>query len=459
MTKLGRATETDKQPRVALLPWGNVIEDWLVTTGLSLESFLTDFTGSWMFGYADALRRSGVQTVIVCFSSEVSDPRHVAHPPSGATIVVLPAPWIFKLLRRVMRDPYGATVRHVFGESRGWYRLLAPMLFLLKEAAPYLSIRPLVLRRELRRQRCNAILCQEYESPRFDVCVVIGRAMGLPVFASFQGGDYQVGKLERLIRPLTIRRAHGLVIAAQRELERVKERYGLASKKLAHIANPIDLDVWKPGDRHEARKLLSIPANARVVAWHGRVSIGQKALDVLLDAWQLVRSREQMSPLRLLLVGSGQDAGELRQKIQAIGEDDIVWIDQFISDRATVAQYLSAADVYVFPSRHEGFAVALIEAMGCGLPVVATDANGVQDVLGGGEVDGGVVVPRDDPQALAQALGRVLGDDLLGRKLGQQARERVEECCSQEAVGRRLARFLFPSMAQQGASNPDNALS
>ena len=67
---------------------------------------------------------------------------------------------------------------------------------------------------------------------------------------------------------------------------------------------------------------------------------------------------------------------------------------------------LSAADVYVFPSRHEGLPVAPLEAMACGLPVVAADATGVEDVVG----DTGLVVPRGDVDALAVALDDLLAD-------------------------------------------------
>jgi starch synthase len=120
----------------------------------------------------------------------------------------------------------------------------------------------------------------------------------------------------------------------------------------------------------------------------------------------------------------------------------VLWVDQFVHDRAILRRYLSAADVYVFPSRHEGFPVAPLEAMACGLPVVAADATGVPDIFEGGEASGGLLVPRGDAAALAQALGRVLDDQTLGRELGARARRRVESCFSLESVGKHLRAFL-----------------
>ena len=144
-----------------------------------------------------------------------------------------------------------------------------------------------------------------------------------------------------------------------------------------------------------------------------------------------------------MLVGTGRNTGELRRR--ADQDPSIRWIDRYVLDREELWRYLSAADVYTLPSRHEGFAVAPIEAMACGLPVVAADASGVADLLGSGDEGGGIIVPREAPAALASALLRVLGDPGWAHELGARARRRAEERFSLEVVGGSLRDFMFPS--------------
>lgn len=435
---------TQLRPTIALLHWGDLIEDFLDTIGVSFESFCNEMTGGWLFGYIDALRLAGVRTVLFCISAQVTEPMRYIHKPTGATIGVLPAPKIYNLARQQMLNPYGWTLEEVFGEVRGVNRHL---LAILRDISPYLATPLQLLTRELRREGCQAILCQEYEYARFDACVLLGQLMRLPVFATFQGGDFQLSRLERPLRPLSLQACAGLIVATQTEVQRVQEHYGVPSTKIAQIFNPLDVATWKAMDRNEARAALGIPLDAQVVVNHGRIDIQRKGLDVLLEAWEQVYRDRPDKDLRLLLVGTGSDAEKLRDRIATMQLQGVIWVDEYVRDRTAIRRYLSAADVYTLPSRHEGFPVAPIEAMACGLPVVAADAPGVPDIFEGGEASGGLVVPRGDAAALALALGRILDNKDWGRHLGELARKRAENCFSLEAIGTQLHNFLLKPKA------------
>ncbi len=201
---------------------------------------------------------------------------------------------------------------------------------------------------------------------------------------SFQGGDRSLSVLERILRGSAIRACDGLIIGSRSEAKRVRSRYRVTPEKTVRIFNPLDTRTWMPKPRGEARTALGIPPDAQVVTWHGRVEIRRKGLDVLLDAWARVCGEKPETDVRLLLVGSGNDVRELDRLIADRALRGVHWLKGYIRDRGTIRDYLSAADLYVLASRVEGFPVAPIEAMACGLPVVATDVPGVADIFADG---------------------------------------------------------------------------
>jgi glycosyltransferase involved in cell wall biosynthesis len=430
------------RPTVALLNWGHVIEDFLDLNRLSLEAFTREFTGSWMFGYVEALEAADVRTLLVCVSRGVDEVTRTVHTPTGTDLLLMPAPKSYRVLRKGMANPYGRTVGNTFRGPRAVRLLLYPLLALLKEGAPYLSTPVWKLARELKRDDCEALLCQEYEFPRFDVCVLLGRLTKRRVFAVFQGGDYQRWKLERVTRRVSTRACDGLVIASSAEVQRVRDRYGVDPRRIRQIGNPIDTKTWCPGDVVAARRALGIPAQARVAAWHGRVQLPKKGLDILVDAWARVCAERPDAELRLLLIGSGADTEAVRSRLDGYGLRNVVWVERYLHDRSAIRDLLVAADVYAFSSRHEGFPVALIEAMACGLPVVATDVGGVRDILAAGERSGGIVVPPRDPVGFAAALGRLLDDESLTKTLAELSRQRAEQF-GFATIGRELRSFFF----------------
>jgi starch synthase len=248
--------------------------------------------------------------------------------------------------------------------------------------------------------------------------------------------------LERLIRPRALRAAQGLIISSDGEAARVAERYGVDPEKIWRIPNPIDLDLWRPINRDEARRELGLSPQTRIVVCHGRIQMHHKGLDVLLDAWERICASSGGRDSRLLLIGSGSDDAILRERLERLGSCSIQWIEQYELDRKVMRRYLCAADLYVLASRAEGFPVAPLEAMGCGLPIIASDIPSMRTILRDGSDSGGLIVPPEDPGALAKALQRFLDDPDLRRDLGRKARRNVEERFSIESVGGQLDRML-----------------
>ncbi|MGW6979495.1 glycosyltransferase family 4 protein [Streptomyces sp. NPDC054932] len=187
------------------------------------------------------------------------------------------------------------------------------------------------------------------------------------------------------------------------------------------IRNGVDLDHFRPGgpdpdrDRDRARAelplLAGLPAGTQLAVCVGRIC-PQKGQDILLRAWPELLST--VPGARLALVGDGPDTERLRRT----APPGVL----FAGAAADIRPWLRAADLVVLPSRWEGMALAPLEAMACGRPVLVCDVSGARESLPPGH-GRQCLVPPEDPTALAQALGRLLAEPRLLAELGEQARQ------------------------------------
>lgn len=155
------------------------------------------------------------------------------------------------------------------------------------------------------------------------------------------------------------------------------------------------------------------PSPGFVVGSVGRLD-RQKGLDVLVDA--LPSIPEAFA----LLVGDGPEREELLRRAAAAGVAERVRVTGW---RENARDFLTALDVFVLPSRFEGFPQAVVEAMLAERPVVASDVGSVSEAVIHGET--GFLVPPDDPPALVEAVRRLRDDPELRRELGRRGRARA----------------------------------
>ncbi|MGI4842935.1 MAG: TIGR03088 family PEP-CTERM/XrtA system glycosyltransferase [Janthinobacterium lividum] len=157
---------------------------------------------------------------------------------------------------------------------------------------------------------------------------------------------------------------------------------------------------------------------------------------------------EQRERLRLSIVGDGPLMGALREQVASLGLQDVVWLP---GARADVAALLHGFSLFALPSLAEGTPVSMLEAMACGLPVVASNVGGIPEVVTDG-VEGSLV-PVEDTEALARALASYVRDPALRRQRGEAARARVEAAFSMRAM---LAEYgkLYDRLCRQKIRQP-----
>lgn len=149
----------------------------------------------------------------------------------------------------------------------------------------------------------------------------------------------------------------------------------------------------------------------------------------VLDVVEVFERVRRQVPTRLLMVGDGPDRGKIEQRCREHGLcDDIT----FVGSLPLIEEVLTGADVFLLPSETESFGLSALEAMSCEVPVIATNAGGLPEVVVSGET--GFLCPVSDVDAMAAAAVRLLQDEPLRRAMGEAGRRRAVESFSQDVI-------------------------
>lgn len=244
------------------------------------------------------------------------------------------------------------------------------------------------------------------------------------------------GWLKRRLLARAYRTASRAVAVSQGVREGMSQFYGLRPDRIAVLPNFIDL-------AEVDRRAAESPAVLRGSAEEFRiVAIGrlheQKGHRFLLQTIDRLVNRDGRKSLRLDLLGQGPLAAELREFVRAKQLDGVV---HFAGFQANPLAWLQQADLFCLPSLFEGLPLALLEAMACGVPVVASDCpSGPREVLDGGRY--GRLVPPADPDALAAAITDAIEHRHAWQATARDARRRIEAEYSLPVGSQRLERLL-----------------
>ena len=201
---------------------------------------------------------------------------------------------------------------------------------------------------------------------------------------------------------------------------------GAPASKISVIASAVDSEALRPRRvRDDVRRELGTPAEQPAILALARL-VPRKGIDVLVNALAIL-ARDGLAA-ELWIAGDGPEEGALKALVSKLGLDGI----RFLGRRTDVADLLGACDVVAVPSRLEGLGVAALEAMAAGRPVVASAVGGLAEAVVHGCT--GLLVPPDDPAALANALDQLIRDPALREALGGAGPQRVAEGFSAEQM-------------------------
>jgi len=236
----------------------------------------------------------------------------------------------------------------------------------------------------------------------------------------------------------SLARARRIVAVSEATARDLRFHFPDTAERIRVVPEGVD-PVFRPATEDrvaELRKELGAPGG--YLLYVGTLE-PRKNVETLLDAWERLHdAREDVPPL-LLAGGGGWRNRRLRRRLAGLEPHGVRHLGRVEPER--LVRLFQGASVFVYPSLYEGFGLPPLEALACGVPVVASTASSLPEVVG----DAGVLVPPRDSGALAAEVGRILDDPELARELGARGRERA-------------ARFTWERAAAQMAAVFDEAL-
>jgi glycosyltransferase involved in cell wall biosynthesis len=267
-------------------------------------------------------------------------------------------------------------------------------------------------------------------------------AQNTPVSAFLEDADYGWRRpLRRRLFTAVTRLGYAaadLVIASSRGVAQdLTAAFGVHPDCVRVIPNPVDIESVRAAAREAIEPRHAAEWGTPAIVAAGRLA-DVKNYALLIEALALVRARV---PARLFVLGQGEREPALRQLAADRGVGDAITWCGF---QGNPWKYMARADVFALTSRYEGFGNVLVEAMACGVPVIATRSAGTADIISDG-VDG-VLVARHTPDAVAAALTRLLLDRPLRDRMAVAARDSSERF-ARPVVARAYDRALAEALA------------
>ena len=210
------------------------------------------------------------------------------------------------------------------------------------------------------------------------------------------------------------------IICYTEQEKSILKKLGIDSDKIVVIHNGIDTNVFTPDKREESNNQI---------LWIGRFTPG-KGVEYVIDAFGMLVN--EYSNLKLLMIGTGPLKEIIEQKIQDLNLSKNIIIKEFIPN-SNLPEIYQNSDAFILPSINEGIPRTILEAMACGLPVVCTKLPQLTDVVKGC----GLLVPLRDSQALVEAVSKIVSDESLAQKVGENGRKKVVENYSWEDTVKR----------------------
>ncbi len=270
--------------------------------------------------------------------------------------------------------------------------------------------------RRLRAEKYDGVLAS-WAYPDAVAAGWLARLLGIPYVVKVHGSDLNVTAESPLRRPQirSALRHAGAVVAVSRALADKAVVIGADPARVHTIYNGVDEQRFAPGAQAAARQRLHLSPDQPLLLYVGNLKPTKGCVD-LLEAFPALLATQPQA--RLVYVGAGACKAELLQRAAALGCAERVELVGAVP-HAQLGDWFRAADLLCLPSHNEGVPNVVLEAMACGIPVVASRVGGIPEVL---PEHAGILVPVRDPVALSAALIAAAARDWQHERIVEHAR-------------------------------------
>lgn len=237
---------------------------------------------------------------------------------------------------------------------------------------------------------------------------------------------------DHIIGKFVLREAEKVIVVSRKTLDYVL-KIGVDRSKTSVMYNGVDTDFFHPMSQKKSRSKLGLPEDKQLVLTVRRL-VFKNGLDTFIEAASILT--QDFPDLLFIIIGTGPNRSLIEKRIRELQIHNNVRLVGFIPE-SMLPLYYNAADCFVIPSSSgEGLPLVLLEAMACGLPVVATSVGGIPEIIE--EMKNGVLIPPKDSEALARQISIFLLNKHQGLIIGKEARRIVEKRFTWEVNVRKL---------------------
>ncbi len=360
----------------------------------------------------------------------------------GADIeIIVPVVWCSCFLRffkrwRIYNHKWKCEYKGVLAHSVPYLRLPGLWYYPLESRAAYYALRGKAIR--LHRQKPFDIIYGRFFAPDGYAAWRLSKDLGIPAVAVGAGDDVNVDpSLNRWIKRDFIRLAgelDGLLASGTRAADSIR---AVSCRSPLVVHGVVDLEEFTPvSDKWRVRDKLGLPQDKVIVLYIGTYKKAKGVFD-MLNSFLLIKDR--IPDAMFVIRGYGRQEGDMRRLVSDQQAEESVHIGDAV-DHTEVAQWMQACDLFVLASHAEGMPNAVMEAMACGLPVVATAVGGLPSELN--DSRGAILVEPANLAQLSDAMEKILCDGALRRQMSRASREKAEQSFGVENNARTVLQYL-----------------